>query len=226
MSKPAARVAVAVSCGALFAYAAFSAAQPAASPTAASNGRVAVLNLHRIFDETEQIGDLNEKIKKQEADFHAEADRRKKVIETKQTALMAFKPGSQDYETRRKDLVRLNIESNVWLQTTQSDLDRMKFDWTQVIYEKALDIATQIANERGYDAVLQYKEYKPLMIDPNVQAMRRVIQDRDVIFFRHEIDITNEVIRRMDAAYQPTRPATHAAQPKQPASTATPMQSP
>lgn len=209
MSKPAARLTAIAFCGAIFAYATYSAAQPGAATSSASNGRVAVLNLHRIFDETRQITDLNQQIKQQEADFRAEAQRRKDIIETKQTELIAFKPGTPDYETRRKDLVRLNIESNVWLQTTESELERMKFDWTRLIYEKAVDVARQIANERGYDAVLQHKEYNAMMIDPNVQSIRRVIQDRTVVFHRSDIDITDEVIRRMDQSYQPqARPTT------------------
>ncbi|MCB9857933.1 MAG: OmpH family outer membrane protein [Phycisphaerales bacterium] len=200
MSKPAARLAALAFCGAICAYATYSVAQPA--PSSSSNTRVAVLNLHRIFDETKQIMDLNQQIKQQEADFRAEAQRRKDVIETKQTELVAFRQGTTDYETRRKDLVRLNIESNVWLQTTEAELEQMKFDWTKHIYEKALEASRQVANERGYDAILQFKEYKPEMVDPNVQAMRRVIQERDVLFYRGEIDITDEVIRRMDQAYQ------------------------
>lgn len=201
MSKPATRLAALAVSIALFAYATYSTAQPGGSPSNASNGRVSVINLHRVFDEAKQIVDLNQEIKKKEADIRAEATRRKEVIETKQTELTAFKLGTPDYETRRKDLVRLNIESNVWLQTMESELERMKFDWTKLIYDKALATAESIANERGYDAVLQYKEYKPMMIDPNVTAIRRVIQDRDVVFHRGDIDITNEVIRRMDQSY-------------------------
>ncbi|MCA9256834.1 MAG: OmpH family outer membrane protein [Phycisphaerales bacterium] len=216
MSKLTARLSALALGGAIFAFATYGSAQPAAS-SAPSNTRIAVVNLHRIFDETRQIADLNGKIKQQETDFRAEAQRRKEVIETKQTELVAFRPGTPDYESRRKDLVRLNIESNVWLQTTESELERMKFDWTQLIYEKAIDVARQIGNERGFDAVLQFKDYKPNLIDPNVQAIRRVIQERDVIFHRAEIDITDEVIRRMDQSYQSQPRAT---------STATPMGNP
>lgn len=200
MSKSVARIAAMACCGAICAFATYSVAQPGASTS--SNTRVAVLNLHRIFDETKQIMDLNQQIKQKETDFRAEAQRRKDVIETKQTELVAFRQGTPDYETRRKDLVRLNIESNVWLQTTEAELEQMKFDWTRHIYEKSLDASRQVAAERGYDAVLQSKEYKSEMIDPNVQAIRRVIQERDVLYFRSEIDITDEVIRRMDQAYQ------------------------
>lgn len=207
MSRPAARLAVTTACGAIFAFAAYSLAQPSAVPSAPSNGRIAVIDFHRIFDETRQIGDLNQQIKTKESEFRAEADQRKKVIETKQKELVAFTPGTPDYESRRKDLVRLNIESNVWLQTTQAEIDSMKFDWTQLIYEKAVDVARQVAAERGYDAVLQYKEYDPMMVDPNVQAMRRLIQDREVIYHRPEIDITNDVIKRMDQQYRPQAPA-------------------
>lgn len=197
--------------GIAFAFAAYGRAQPGMSSGngAASNGRTAVVNLYRIFDETRQIADLNEKIRSQETEFRAEAERRQKVIEEKQTTLAnAFRPGTPDHETRRKELVRLNIEFNVWGQTTESDIERTKYEWTKLIYEESLKIVDQIANERGYDVVLQNKQYSPMLVDPNVTAMRRVIQDRTVVFYRNDVDITDEVIRRMNDAYQATQNAT------------------
>ena len=194
--------------GVAFAVAALGRAQQGMSPAGgASNGRVAVVNLYRIFDETEQIADLNEQIRAREADFQAEAKRRQAAIEEMQAAITAFRPGTADHETRRKELVRQNIESNVWFQTTESDIERTKYEWTKLIYEKSLEITEQIARERGFDAVLQNKQYTPMMVDPNVTAMRRVIQDRTVVFFRDEIDITDEIIRRMNASYRSQNPA-------------------
>lgn len=164
--------------------------------------RFAVLDLVRVFDETVQIQDLNNMIKKRNGELNAEAEQRRKIIENKQTELTAFKQGTPDYETRRKELMRLNIEANVWLKSSEEETEQEKFDWTRIIYEKALRAAGELAQERGYAVVLQRFEFKPDDVQPSVQGLRRMIQERNVIWHAPEIDITMEVVRRMDAEYK------------------------
>ena len=163
---------------------------------------VAVLDLVRIFNECAQITDLNQLIREKSDSFSKEAAQREKVIEDKQMELQAFKIGSADWEARRKDLVRLNIDANVWLKVTEQQVDQEKFDWTRIIYEQAIKVATDVAKERGYDAVLQRTEFKPQEIEPTVQNLRRVIQERAVLYNTPDIDITELVIRKMDADYK------------------------
>ncbi len=178
--------------------------QPAVAPANSSPGGhdIAVLDLVRIFNDCTQIQDLNQLIREKSDDFAKEATQRKKVIEDKQMELQAFKIGSPDWEVRRKDLVRLNIDANVWLKVTEQQVDQEKFDWTRVIYEKAVQVASDIAKERGYDVVLQKTDFKPMDIEQTVQNLRRVIQERTVIYNVPDIDITDLVIRRMNSDYQ------------------------
>lgn len=173
------------------------------TPATSSGGhRVAVVDLVKIFNECAQIQDLNELMKQQTEDAAKEAQQRRKVIEDKQTELSAFRPGSPDFLARRKDLVRLNIDANVWLKVTEQQMDQDKFDWTKVIYEKTRQVVDQIARERGYDVVLLRSEFKPDDIEQSVQNLRRVIQERHVIFHVPEVDITQLVTSRLDADYK------------------------
>ncbi len=169
-----------------------------ASPT----GGIAVLDLVRIFGDAAQIKDLNEAINKKQAELQGEAQQRAKVIENKQTELSAFKAGTDDYESRRKELMRLNIEANVWLKASEQDLEVEKFNWTRIVYEKACTAAGVIAKERGYSMVIQRKDFKPTDIEPTVQNIRRIIQERDVLYFAQQMDITDVVLRRLDEEYK------------------------
>ena len=170
--------------------------------SANSGSGVAVIDLVRIFNECQQIRDLNELIRRKETDIQTEAGKRREVIEKTQLELSAFKPGTPDFERRKKELMRLNIEANVWLETARQDLEVEKFDWTRIVYEHALQIAEQIAAERGYDVILQYKAFKPTEIEQTVTNIRRVIQDRTVVFARSDRNITDQVIRRLDDQYR------------------------
>lgn len=187
--------------------------QPASSvPPAASGGpatRAGVIDLIRIFNECQQILDLNDQIKKKTDDYAKEAAERRRRIEDKQTALNAFKPGTPDYEARRTELVRANIDANVWLKVAEQEIEQDRYTWTIKVYEKACEMAAAVARERGMDLVLQRTAFRPDEIqEQSVQAIRRIIQDRVVVYNSEELDITDAVIAKMNAEYRndPARP--------------------
>lgn len=178
--------------------------QPAATPggeAVAGSRPVAVLDLVRIFNECAQIKDLNEMIRQRTEELTKEAGQRKEVIQNKQEELSAFQPGKSDYEGRRKDLMRLNVEANVWFKMQEDELEREKFDWTRIVYEQSLAVASELAKEQGIQMVMQRVDFKPYDIEPTVQSLRRMIQDRIVLYHVPEIDITDQVIRRLDVQY-------------------------
>lgn len=162
---------------------------------------IAVLDLVRVYNECAQIKDLNEMIRTRTDEVTQEANQRKDIIENKSRELAAFEPGKADYETRRKDLLRLNVDANVWFKVQEEELEREKFEWTRIIYERSITAAGEIAREQGYDLVIQRVDFRPNDIEQTVQTLRRVLQDRTVIYNVPEIDITDIVIRRLDAQY-------------------------
>ncbi|MBN2559845.1 MAG: OmpH family outer membrane protein [Phycisphaerae bacterium] len=175
-----------------------------AAPPATGNARhpVGVLNLVRVFNECDQIRDLNEQIKQKTDELAKEANQRREVIEQKQLELSAFQAGTPDYEARRNNLVRLNVEANVWFKMEEEELERQKFYWTRIIYEKAVDMAAELAKERSYDVVLQRTKFEPFEIEQTVQMLRRLIQDRTVLYNVPDVDITDTLIGRLNAAYK------------------------
>jgi len=178
-------------------------AEPAGTEAhAASGARIAVVDFVRIFDECAQIKDLNDLILQKQEAIKAEAEQRRDVIEAKQMEFAALRPGSLDHETRRKDLMRLRMEANVWLQMSEQDLDQQRFNWTRIIYENALKAAADVAKERGYGMILQRKEFDPTAIEPTVANIRRIIKNRSVVYSAPEDDVTTSVIRRLDESYK------------------------
>jgi Skp family chaperone for outer membrane proteins len=175
---------------------------PPSTNGASAATSLAVLDLVRIFSECDQIKDLNEMIRRKTEAVSAEAAQRKKVIDDKREQLTAFQSGTTDYETRRKDLLRLNIEANVWLKTSEDEVESQKFEWTRVIYEKAVRAASELAQQREIGLVIQRVEFKPDEIESNVQALRRMIQERTVVYNTPELDITDAVVRRLNAEYK------------------------
>ncbi len=175
--------------------------EPAATTTQ-SPCCVGIVDFVRIFNESEQIKDLNDLIRKQEVEVQTEAKQRQEVIENKTIELGAFRPGSPDYQSRRKDLIRLGTEANVWLKVAEQDLESQKFDWTRMIYEKSNEIVAAISKERGFSVVLQYKAFSPDDSDQTLATIKRMIQDRTVVYKDESVDITADVLKRLNDAYR------------------------
>jgi len=177
-------------------------AQPAGQASApAASCCVATVDVVRVFNECAQIQDLNQMMKEDTDELAKEAAQRRKVIEDKQIEIGAFKPGTTDFDLRRKDLVRMNIEANVWLKVTEQSMEQDKFDWTRIIYEQTMRAAAEIAREKGFQLVLQSTEFKPQEIEQSIATLRRVIQDRAVLYRAADIDLTDAIIRRLDRDY-------------------------
>lgn len=176
--------------------------QPSPGVLAGADHAVATLDMVRIFSECAQIKALNEQIRRRTEEITKEAQMRREVIEGKQEELTAFLPGTADYEDRRRALMKLNVDANVWFKMEEEAIEQDRFHWTRVIYQQAASAAGKVAKERGYDVVLQRMDFKPFEIEQRVQTLRRMIQERIVVYNVPEVDITDLVVRRLDAAYQ------------------------
>jgi len=176
--------------------------QPSAG-TVGGGRAAATIDVVRIFSDTAQIKDLNEHMRQKTEDYAAELKQRSESLNAKKLELQAFKPGTPDYDQRRKELLKMNAEAMAWSKATEEDLDLQKFDWTVEIYKLAIESAGKVAKDRGFDVVLQRTEFKPAELqDRNVQTLRSMIQSRVVIHAIPEVDITDDVIRTMDQHYK------------------------
>ncbi len=181
-------------------------AQPGAAAAPQSStpegSSVATIDFSRIYLECAQARDLSEMMRLRENEAQTEVKDRQRVMDEKQAEIAAFRVGTPEYAARRKELVRLGIDSNVWIKMLEQDMEAQKFDWTRILYEQAQTTVAEICTERGFALVLQTREFRPEEMNGDVSIIRRFIQDRTVAYSRPGSDITDEVIRRLDAKYQ------------------------
>ncbi|MFO0973137.1 MAG: OmpH family outer membrane protein [Phycisphaerae bacterium] len=175
-------------------------AQPGKAPVA---GPVGVVDVVRVFDECDQIKDLNQLIKDTRATLAKEAEARQKALADKEAELAAFDPTSADYAARRREFVRMSIEYNVWTQATREDMKRDHFNWTRVVYDEANRAVGEIAAERGLSVILQKREFRPEVItDLDVDKLQQMIHGRGVVWSDAGLDVTDTVIKRMNQKYK------------------------
>jgi len=171
-----------------------------AAPAAQAETQIAVLDVARVFEEYEMTRDLEEMFDAKRRAAADEAEQRRGSIEQMRRALAAFDPDSDDFARREEDLTRAQIDFEVWSGMTERRLKNDHKKWLQKIYRNAQRTIAQLAEERHLDLVLTYDE---LTEDaPDSVTLRQQILLQKVIYHSDRIDLTGDVLDRLNQSYR------------------------
>jgi outer membrane protein len=153
----------------------------AAAPPALADG-MAVVDLQRALNEVEEGASAKKALKK-------EFDEKQKTLDAKQNELKRLKDEldaqatlmtEQKKAERVMDLQRKLQEVQQLYMQLQQDLSKREGEVTQGIFQKMGVILAQMGEEQNYSAI---------------------VERTAVPYFKPSIDVTNELIRRYNAAY-------------------------
>jgi len=168
---------------------------PAAVPM-----RIAVVDVSKVFNEYQQTKDLNSQFDQRRKEIEAEAEKRREAINQKKLELDAFPPDSPDYLARHKELLRLQIELDVYLRVVEADLRRERKVWMEQTYKQITEAVARLAKQRGYALVLTYEELDTDVADEG--ALRQQIMLRKVIYADPRVDLTQPVLEELNRQYK------------------------
>jgi len=171
------------------------AGQPSVRPP-----RVAVINLAAVFEQYVMTQDLEQLFAQRRQDVKAAADTKQDNISVMKNALEQFKPGSADYKSREEELVRAEINYQVWAEVQDRRLKAEHKSWLERIYKDTQETVSKIASDRGIDLVLTYRDLDPGA--PDSVAFKQQILLRTVIYANKRVDLTEETIRLLDGDYR------------------------
>lgn len=167
-----------------------------------ASGRVAVVDVVKIFNESQQHKDLGAELKEMETRLDAENQMRRQKIDALQATLDALDPSDPVALTRADELVAMQIEYKNWTEMVRAAVQREMALWEGKIYREICRVTEEIARAQGYDAVLLREDFQQIA-DP--QAVREQIRSRKVIFASANVDVTQTVLDKLNAEYR-TRP--------------------
>ena len=173
-------------------------AQPPAQRAASPN--IAVINLAAVFERYQITQDLEQMFAERREEVQAEAQRKQDEVNGLRTTVEQFKPGSADYRSREEDLVRAEINFQVWLEVQERRLKSEHKAWLELIYRNTQAVVAKIAADRHIDLVLTYSDLEEDA--PDSVAFKQQILLRTVIYANQRADLTEQVIEMLDADYQ------------------------
>ncbi|MFP4144687.1 MAG: OmpH family outer membrane protein [Phycisphaeraceae bacterium] len=170
-----------------------------AQPTA-----VAVVNLDEVLQNLDERTAIETEIRSQAQNLQQEGEqRRQKVAQLKQQ-LDEFSPGSTGYQQKEKQLTEDLVELKVWQEVEQQSLDRERVAQSEKLYRKIVGTVGSVADEAGYDVVLAQSD--PLQLDySSAQEFFDQVQQRQVIHAGDQVDLTDQIVQRMNNEYEAVR---------------------
>lgn len=166
-----------------------------AQPTA-----TAVADVQKIFDSLREKTAVEGQLRSRQERLEQQlASKRNEVAQLRQD-LGVLAPGGPDYQEKEDQLRKAAVDLRVWAEVEQQRVVGEQVIQVESLYRKTLDTVAQVARDNGYDIVL-YKEPAPNFDVREPQDLLRLIQLRKVLFAADSIDITEQVVQRMNNAF-------------------------
>jgi Skp family chaperone for outer membrane proteins len=163
---------------------------------------VAVVDVPTVSEKYIKTADLEDQFNVQRQEFNQERERRKEEMDKLARALKEqFKPGTADYQARQRQLVVLEAELKIFDEQEGTRLEQQFTESLKAIFDDIRAMVGLIAEERSFDLVL-VADQLPTEDIPNPSIMRQQIAMQRVLYYSPHLDITNEVIARLNADYR------------------------
>ena len=125
-----------------------------------------------------------------------EEERLSKEIQAFAAGLKAFKPGSNDYMARYRELLQKQGELKALQEFNSRRRVLRDLQWTQDLYKEILQITKELAEQKGLDLVLERNEIDVFSL--SINEISETIRTHKVLYSSGCVDLTNEVVARLD----------------------------
>ena len=169
------------------------------APAAAQPTKSAVCDLFVILKNYDRGNDLKKELKARVDKITAEGDKRGKEITKIQDTLEELKPGSKEYDAQLNKMTQLTIDRQAFLNYQDELAKRETYRYTKEVYQDVLDAIEKVAKERGYQLVL-FKE-SPNLVSRTYDELLEQISRRKVLYSDPSLDITDDVLKRINRDY-------------------------
>ena len=170
-----------------------------AKPTA-----VAVVDLEQVFEQSKEKMQFDADQRTAREAIQKAAEDKQKAAEAMKADLDTLAPGTPAHQQKQQELELAAVEFQAWSQYEQLKLNREAAVRIEGLYRKSIESIDRMAQEAGYDLVL-YREAQGKFQYENIQQLLQQIGFRKVLYANDAIDITDQVVQRMNNEFDANR---------------------
>jgi Skp family chaperone for outer membrane proteins len=175
-------------------------AQETSEPENVTNPVVAVADLKKIFDSYQKAKDLDAQITENFKTRDEEINRMKEDAQALLEEKLDTDPADPAFAEYEEQLFLLRKQIEYEMKRLAHDLAAESADATELVYNEIRAIIAKISEEDGIDLVLKVDS-------PNIggsdrmAVINRKIDNRPVLYSNPKMDITQQIIDRLNADY-------------------------
>lgn len=166
------------------------------------SARVAVVDVPAASSRYARTADLEAQFEQQRLRFNEERNARQQRIQRLGQSLQEeLKPGTPEFEGRRKELAMQEAELQWFVESESQRIERALAESLQVIFTDILAAVREVADEQGIDMVLA-ADRLPEEPAQNTAQIRQQIVLQKVLHWNPRADLTEMVIARLNERYR------------------------
>jgi Skp family chaperone for outer membrane proteins len=160
------------------------------------SSKIGTVSIMKVFRDCKSSAAHRSELIAEQSRIRAELEKLSTQLQAEEDGLKAFKQDSSDYLARRKEII--NKQTNIKAQDDfgKEQLILKQYKWSKELYQDILLIVSELAKEKGLDLVLEKDEIDLLTL--SVNEISQTIRTNKVLYSGGCIDITDEVIARLD----------------------------
>ena len=163
---------------------------------------VAVVNVPAVSERYQKTTDLEEHFDGIRRKLNEQRDAlREKIERTARSLEEEFKPGTDDYRARRKQLAMLEAELQYFIESEGQRIERGMAGSLRRIYDDIHATVRILAEEKGIDIVLAADRMPDDAADSAARVRQQILLQK-VLYWGPQVDITDVVVKRLNARYE------------------------
>ncbi len=164
---------------------------------------IATANPGKIFNEMQETKDLKEQLDATSKELGNQLNAQEQTLKGLQDRLKQLAPGTQQYNDTRKELIQKAVELDTWKKVSQAQLqDQQKYQMKS-LFDKITEATRSVAMTQKLDIVFTETNVDfPDMDQINVDQLRALINQRNILFSSGKYDISAQVTAKLDADYK------------------------
>jgi Skp family chaperone for outer membrane proteins len=167
--------------------------------------KVGVVNMGKVFNTMQETKDIKTQLEASQSQLNATVNAHKADLEKMRSDLQnGPKPDTQQYDDLAGQFERKTVEYDNEIKLKQIDIARSQSKQLKAIFDKIEATVGDVAKEKQLDLVITMvkPEFPANVRDLNPDAISQLINQRNVMYVNDKIDITSDVITRLDAKYK------------------------
>jgi Skp family chaperone for outer membrane proteins len=170
----------------------------------ASISKVAIANPVKIFNDIQETNDLKARMQSDQKNIEAENLRRQTQLNDLKAQRDSLKPDSPQYAEKNKALLDASIQYEVWGRLTNMEIQRQQKQQIKSLYDKIRGAIAEVAIKKNIELVLaeQGVDLPADLEQINMDQLKLLINQRNVLYSTQLVDISADVIATMDLKYK------------------------